>query len=99
VSVDVGDVGEMISGIEGCYIALPDPYDLSARLHLVGSDRGRIAGRGRVEHLSLEHTALKLRTFYLEVLESYHKQLVKSRPRIGAKELLEFSLSIIARNN
>jgi glycosyltransferase involved in cell wall biosynthesis len=99
VSVDVGDVGEMISGIKGCYIALPDPHDLSAKLHLVGSERGRIAGRRKVEHLSLEHTALKLKTFYLEVLDSYHRQAVKSNPRIGAKELLELFLSIIARNN
>lgn len=99
ISVDVGDVRELISGAEGCYMALPDPHDLGAKLHLVGSNRGRIAGRGKVQHLSLEHTALNLRRFYLEVLESHQRQAVKSRPRIGgAKAILEFSSSIIARN-
>jgi teichuronic acid biosynthesis glycosyltransferase TuaC len=98
ISVDVGDVRELISDVEGCYMALPNPQDLAHKLHLVGSNRRRIAGRSKVERLSLEHTALKLRTFYLEVLESYHRQAVKSRVRIGAKELLGFSSSIIARN-
>jgi teichuronic acid biosynthesis glycosyltransferase TuaC len=98
VSVDVGDVHERISGAEGCHIALPNVNDLAAKLQLVGSSRCRIAGRKRVEHLSLEHTALKLKAFYLEVLESHQRQAVKSRLRVGAKVLLEFSLSIKTRN-
>jgi len=98
ISVDVGDVRELISGVQGCYMALPNAQDLGAKLHLVGSNRGKIAGRRKVEQLSLERTALNLRTFYLEVLESYQRQPVKSRLRIGVKALLEFYSSIIARN-
>jgi glycosyltransferase involved in cell wall biosynthesis len=98
VSVDVGDVQERISGAEGCHIALPDANDLAAKLQLVVSNKRRIAGRGCVEHLSLEHTALKLKTFYLEVLESHQRPAIKSRLRIGAKVLSEFSSSIKARN-
>jgi glycosyltransferase involved in cell wall biosynthesis len=98
ISVDVGDVRELIHGVEGCYMALPEADELGAKLHLVRSKRGKIAGRRKVEHLSLEHAALNLKAFYLEVLESYQRQAVKRRLRIGAKTLLEFSSSIRARN-
>jgi teichuronic acid biosynthesis glycosyltransferase TuaC len=69
VSVDVGDVYERISGIDGCHIAQPNADDLAAKLHLVRRKGGRIAGREKVQQISLEQTSLKLRSFYLEVLE------------------------------
>ncbi len=69
VSVDVGDVRERISGIEGCHIALPDPHDLGEKLHLVRARGRRIAGRERMQQISLEQTSLKLRSFYLEAIE------------------------------
>jgi glycosyltransferase involved in cell wall biosynthesis len=97
VSVDVGDVRERISGIDGCHIALPDPQDLGVKLGLVGSKGGRIAGRERVRHLSLEQTALNLESFYREVRESYRRQGFRSCWPISANALLEFSSSIIAR--
>src|SRR5262249_9654504 len=59
VSVDVGDVSERIMGIEGCYIALPDPNDLAAKLALVHSENGRILGRIKMQELSLKGIALK----------------------------------------
>lgn len=68
VSVDVGDVRERISGIEGCYIALPNSDDLGAKLCLVRARGERIAGRDSVRHLSLEETASKLMHFYHECL-------------------------------
>lgn len=68
VSVDVGDVRERISGIEGCYIALPYSDDLAAKLCLVRARRERIAGRESVRHLSLEETARKLMHFYHECM-------------------------------
>jgi teichuronic acid biosynthesis glycosyltransferase TuaC len=98
ISVDVGDVRELISGVEGCYMAPPDAQDLGDKLHLVGANSCKITGRRKVEHLSLEQTALNLRTFYVEVFESHKKQAVKKRQWIGAKALREFSSSIIARN-
>ena len=97
VSLDVGDVRERISGTDGCHIALPDPYDLGAKLGLVRSRGGRIAGRERARHLSLEQITLKLMRFYHEILESHRRQGVRSRLPIGANALLEFSSSIIAR--
>jgi teichuronic acid biosynthesis glycosyltransferase TuaC len=78
VSVDVGDVRERISGIDGCHIALPDSHDLGAKLHLVRARGGRIAGRERVQQISLEQTCLKVRSFYLEALKSYQSRMVGS---------------------
>jgi glycosyltransferase involved in cell wall biosynthesis len=97
VSVDVGDVSERLSGAEGCHIALPDSCDLGAKLCLVRSRKGRIAGREKVQHLSLEHTCLNLRDFYLQVLESHEKQGIMSRLTFGPNALLDFFSSIIAR--
>lgn len=78
VSLDVGDVRERTNGIDGCHIARPDPHDLGAKLHLVRTRGGRIAGRERVQHLSLERIGLTLRSFYLEVLESYQRRTARS---------------------
>jgi teichuronic acid biosynthesis glycosyltransferase TuaC len=93
VSVGVGDIRERIDGIEGCYLALPEPSDLGAKLYLIASHMGRIEGRARVQDLSLEHIALRLEHFYREVLESYsHKNwpnaaVDRTRTALGMKQL------------
>lgn len=97
VSVDVGDVRERISGIDGCHIALPNPQDLGIKLGLVGARRRRVAGREGVRHLSIEQTALNLESFYRVVLESHQRHGIASRLPIGANGLLEFFSSVIAR--
>jgi glycosyltransferase involved in cell wall biosynthesis len=73
VSVDVGDVRERIQGIDGCYLALPDPNDLADKLRLVHAGPRRVQGRARMEmqELGLERVALRLKGFYEEVLASY----------------------------
>jgi teichuronic acid biosynthesis glycosyltransferase TuaC len=76
VSVDVGDVRERIHGIDGCYLALPDPNDLAAKLSLVHAHPRRIVGRIKMQELSLERIALCLREFYREILTSW-----KAEPR------------------
>src|SRR4030095_5746723 len=74
VSVDVGDVRERIEGIEGCYLALPDASDLAAKLHLVHARQSRVAGRIKMQNLSLEHIAYGLMQFYEEVLLHYGRR-------------------------
>lgn len=71
VSVDVGDVAERIRGIGGCYLALPEPKDLAAKLFLVRSGPPRIEGRDAMQALSLQRVALQLREYYSAVLASY----------------------------
>lgn len=70
VSVDVGDVRERVEGIEGCYLALPDPDDLAAKLHLVYAGTRRVAGREKVEELSLQRIAGRLKESYSDLLHS-----------------------------
>lgn len=94
VSVDVGDVRERIDGIEGCHIALPDPGDLGIKLGLVAARKGRVAGRVKMQSLSLEQTALHLGSFYREVMESPG---IAIRTLVNASTLLGFCSSILAR--
>lgn len=99
VSVDVGDVCERIEGIEGCYIAMADPDDLGIKLGLVGARADRIAGREKMQTLSLEQTAQCLRRFYDEVLEP-HRRLdgASFRPVYSNINILvDYYLSILAR--
>lgn len=69
VSVDVGDVREQIQGLKGCYLALPEPGDLAAKLQFVYAGWRRTAGRGKMQGLSLESVALCLQEFYSELME------------------------------
>lgn len=68
VSVDVGDVAERIHGIEGCYIALPAPHDIAAKLSMVYAGKRRISGRSTMQALSLEQIAYRLKESYEELL-------------------------------
>ncbi|HBH81730.1 MAG TPA: hypothetical protein DDY39_18040 [Nitrospira sp.] len=97
VSVDVGDVRERIDGIEGCHIALPDPDDLGIKLSLVAANKGRVAGHAKMQALSLEQTALRLGSFYHEVVESHHRQGTASCRMINPSLLIDFCSSILAR--
>jgi len=68
VSVDVGDVRERIQDVAGCYLALPEPADLAEKLRMVHHGPKRGAGRIKMQDLSLERVALRLREFYGELL-------------------------------
>lgn len=48
VSVDVGDVRELISGIEGCYITTREAKDIADALELALSHAGKTGGRSRI---------------------------------------------------
>jgi glycosyltransferase involved in cell wall biosynthesis len=74
VSVDVGDVRERIQGVEGCYLAVPEPGDLAAKLQLVHAGPRRVVSRIKMQELSLERVALQLTEFYGEVLVSFKKR-------------------------
>ncbi|MBC7237123.1 MAG: glycosyltransferase, partial [Chloroflexi bacterium] len=73
VSTDVGDVAEVIAGVEGCYLARQTPEDLAAKLELALSYRGeagdgRTRGREAIRHLQTEGEARRLVALYQEVL-------------------------------
>jgi len=68
VSVNVGDVAERIEGIEGCYLAQPDPADLAEKLCRVRQDGKRLNCRARLEELSIVSVAHKLKRCYEETI-------------------------------
>jgi glycosyltransferase involved in cell wall biosynthesis len=68
VSVNVGDVAERIHGIEGCYIASSEPSDIAAKLSMVYGGSRRVSGRPKMQTLSLEQIANRLKDTYEEIL-------------------------------
>lgn len=67
VSVDVGDVSERIEGLEGCYLARPQPAELAAKLCLVRQRGKRLDCRTRLEELSIVNVAQKLKRCYEDI--------------------------------
>lgn len=80
VSVDVGDVRERIEGVEGCYLALPGPDDLAAKLQRVHHGIRRVAGRTTMQGLSLQATALRLKQCYDDLLARHLPVPLIERP-------------------
>jgi glycosyltransferase involved in cell wall biosynthesis len=70
VSVDVGDVAERISGLDGCYIVPPDAEAIAQKLISVASRRSRTYGREQVHNLSLPNIAERLRVVYKAACEN-----------------------------
>ncbi len=67
VSVDVGDVAQVIGDTEGCYICRREPADMAQKLRLA-LDRGkRTDGRRAVQHLGLDATVDNLLRIYEEL--------------------------------
>jgi len=56
VSVDVGDVAQVIGSTEGCYLCERDPADMASKLRLVLGRGQRTTGRQDIQHLSLDKT-------------------------------------------
>lgn len=53
VSVDVGDVREVISNSEGCFIASGNAADIAGKIEMALKFEGRTKGRERIEQLGL----------------------------------------------
>jgi glycosyltransferase involved in cell wall biosynthesis len=70
VSVPVGDVEEVIAGVEGSVICARDPLVLGSALARVLRDGERCAGRVAIDHLGLDldNVARRVRAVYDEVL-------------------------------
>jgi len=67
VSVDVGDVAEVMSGVPGCYLVARTPYALAEGLARAIGFGGRTEGRAAVSSLSLDALAVRLEAIYRAV--------------------------------
>lgn len=70
VSVDVGDVVEVIEGVEGCYLCERTPEDVAAKLAEALARGQRTHGRQAVTELSLDHIAQRMLDLYAKVLQA-----------------------------
>jgi len=73
VSTDVGDVRDLISGIEGCFITTYDPNDVADKVQRAlefSKLKGRTYGRERIlqKELDVHSVALKIYNIYRRVL-------------------------------
>ena len=70
VSVDVGDVKELLTGLEGCYITSYDTNDVAKNLNHALSFDGKILGRERLfqRKLTNDLIAKEILSIYQEVL-------------------------------
>lgn len=68
VSTDVGDVAQVIAGVEGCFITNPEPADIIANLRRALAFGRRTQGRQKVAHLSQSNIALQLIAVFEETL-------------------------------
>ena len=70
VSTDVGDVKEVISDTEGCFITSFEPEDVAEKLKLALDFGKRTNGREKIKHLDDKIIAQKLIDVYNSVLKS-----------------------------
>lgn len=70
VSVDVGDVKEITSGVDGCWISDRCPEDLASKLQLALSFDGRTTGRERLVERGLDNRVIteKLIAIYRSII-------------------------------
>jgi len=68
VSTAVGDVAEVIAGIEGCHICAAEPQDIADKLVAALAFGRHTDGRKRVEGLSMERVAERIVEAYGDVL-------------------------------
>lgn len=69
VSVDVGDVKDVIAGVENCYIAERNPEDIAAKLEKVLAKNERVEGSHIVDKYDLKKIANELLAIYISVLQ------------------------------
>lgn len=68
VSVDVGDVVEVINNTEGYYIASYDPEDIADKIKMAINFGKRTNGREKIKHLEINNIAQKIISIYEKVI-------------------------------
>lgn len=70
VAVDVGDVRERLTSVNGCYVATATAEDLAEKLQIVISAGIRVRGRATLAEISLDRIAERIRGIYAAVLDA-----------------------------
>ena len=67
VSVEVGDVKDLIGDVEGCYMAERNPQDIANKIELVLQQNQRINGKEIVEKFDINEIAKQLSQLYQQI--------------------------------
>ena len=71
ISTDVGDVHEIIEGVELCRIVPRDPKAFANAILDIINKGSRTNGRKRIEHLKIERVSQRLIGFYEHIIEKH----------------------------
>jgi len=69
VSVPVGDVPELIAGVDGCHLCSQVPADVADKLLLALNRPGRTNGREKIRYLEQKTVAKRIVSIYAELLQ------------------------------
>ena len=72
VSVDVGDVKDVISGTDGCFIAERSPKDIAEKIKMALAFKGKTNGRQRIIEMGLSNELIAQK-----LIEIYHSILIQ----------------------
>ncbi len=73
VSTDVGDVSEVIAGVDGCYLTEPVAEQVADKLIRVLETRPRTKGRDNIQRLGSRTTAHRIVDIYNEMCSREHR--------------------------
>jgi teichuronic acid biosynthesis glycosyltransferase TuaC len=68
IAVPVGDVPDVISSTDGCYLCSQDPHDVAEKLTLVLDQPKRTNGRDQVQYIEQGNIARQIHTLYQDLL-------------------------------
>lgn len=68
VATDVGDIRDVISNTEGCYITTFDPADVAEKINLAFEFNKRTNGRDKIQHFDNNIIAKKIFDIYQKVI-------------------------------
>jgi len=69
VSVRVGDVPEVISGTDGCYLCAQEPQDVADKLEMALESGTRTNGREKIEHMEIGAISRRIITVYKRLID------------------------------
>lgn len=72
VSVDVGDVKDVISGTDGCFIAERNPQDIAEKIKMALAFKGKTNGRKRIIKMGLSNELIAQK-----LIDIYHSILIQ----------------------
>jgi len=70
VSVDVGDVGDLIDGLENCYLVDRNPADMAEKVKAVLTSGRRCLGRERMQVYDIHQAAERVYQVYWRLVDS-----------------------------